>query len=181
MDHGSADTADCKVSMLWNWNTIDACFLSSSWQIRNRGMMAASCIGVVLLVVMLEVLRIMSKKYDSLIHAQMRRRGQAVLAAVGHDDDKEGCARSTAVPSLASRRVVMRASPVQQILRAILHAVTFGVAYVVMLLAMYFNGYIIISIIVGAGLGKYLTDWLSCTVGEQEALSKAEGIDETTA
>ncbi|KAK2778733.1 high affinity copper transporter [Colletotrichum kahawae] len=184
MDHGSADTAGCKVSMLWNWNTIDACFLSSSWQIRNRGMMAASCIGVVLLVVILEVLRIMSKKYDSLILAQMRRRGQAVLAAsasaVGHDDGKQGCGRSTAVPSLASRKVVMRVSPVQQILRAILHAVTFGLAYVVMLLAMYFNGYIIISIIVGAGLGKYLTDWLSCTVGEEVLQSKAAGIDETT-
>ncbi|KAF0321672.1 ctr copper transporter [Colletotrichum asianum] len=114
----------------------------------------------------------------------MHRRGQAVLAAsasaVGHDDGKEGCARSTAVPSLASRKVIMRASPVQQILRAILHAVTFGVAYVVMLLAMYFNGYIVMSIIIGAGLGKYLTDWLSCTVGEQELQSKAEGIDETT-
>ncbi|KAF4841921.1 Copper transport protein CTR4 [Colletotrichum siamense] len=184
MDHGSADTADCKVSMLWNWNTIDACFLSSSWQIRNRGMMAASCIGIVLLVVMLEVLRIMSKKYDSLILAQMRRRGQAVLAAsasaVSHDDGKEGCARSPGVPSLASRKIVMRVSPVQQILRAILHAVTFGVAYVVMLLAMYFNGYIIISIIIGAGLGKYLTDWLSCTVGEDVLQSKAAGIDETT-
>ncbi|KAI8220960.1 hypothetical protein K4K54_008190 [Colletotrichum sp. SAR 10_86] len=184
MDHGSADTADCKVSMLWNWNTIDACFLSSSWQIRNRGMMAASCIGVVLLVVMLEFLRIISKKYDNLILAQMRRRGQVVLAAsasaVGHDDVKDGCARSTAVSSRASRKIVMRASPVQQILRTILHAVTFGVAYVVMLLAMYFNGYIIISIIVGAGLGKYLTDWLSCTVGEQEFQSKVKGIDETT-
>ncbi|KAJ0332582.1 hypothetical protein COL922a_011251, partial [Colletotrichum nupharicola] len=82
---------------------------------------------------MLEVLRIMSKKYDSLILAQMRRRGQAVLAAsasaVDHDDGKEGCARSPGVPSLASRKIVMRVSPVQQILRAILHAVTFGIAY----------------------------------------------------
>jgi copper transporter 1 len=36
---------------------------------------------------------------------------------------------------------------------------TFAVAYIVMLLAMYFNGYIIISIFLGAGLGKFLCDW----------------------
>ncbi|KAF9879503.1 AAA family ATPase [Colletotrichum karsti] len=188
MDHGSAEMADCKVSMLWNWDTVDACFLSSSWQIRNGGMMAASCIGVVLLVVVLEVLRLMSKKYDAMIISQMRRRGNAILSANSsptayNDGDaaKEGCPRTAAVPALAPRKVVvMRVSPVQQILRAVLHAVTFGVAYIVMLLAMYFNGYVIISIIVGAGLGKFLTDWLTCTVGGEDTLNKAAGIDETT-
>jgi solute carrier family 31 (copper transporter), member 1 len=37
--------------------------------------------------------------------------------------------------------------------------VTFAIAYFVMLLAMYFNGYIIISIFIGALLGKFLCDW----------------------
>lgn len=26
-----------QVSMLWNWDTVDACFLSSTWHIRTTG------------------------------------------------------------------------------------------------------------------------------------------------
>jgi copper transporter 1 len=35
---------------------------------------------------------------------------------------------------------------------------TFGVAYILMLLAMSYNGYIIISILLGIGVGHYLLD-----------------------
>lgn len=64
-----------------------------------------------------------------------------------------------------------RVSPLQQLIRAAIHAVTFGLAYIIMLLAMYFNGYIIISIILGTGIGKFLLDWMTVTV----ALSSEEG------
>lgn len=157
--------------MLWNWNTVDACFLSSSWQILNNGMMVASCIGVALLVVTLEVLRHMIMVYDARILEQMRRRGAAVLASSAAVPVTDSAARDSdkdVYPPLPRRKIVMRVSPLQQVLRAVLYAVTFGVAYVVMMLAMYLNGYILISIIIGAGLGKFLCDWLSCTVGEDE-------------
>lgn len=55
-----------------------------------------------------------------------------------------------------------------------------------MLLAMYFNGYIIISIIVGAFLGKVLCDWMVVKlplVTEQrfdESRDEAPGISEPT-
>lgn len=35
----------------------------------------------------------------------------------------------------------------------------FAVAYFIMLLAMYYNGYIIISIIIGAFLGAFIFSW----------------------
>lgn len=51
----------------------------------------------------------------------------------------------------------------QQLIRAGLYTVEFAVAYFVMLLAMYFNGYIIISILIGAFLGSLAFDWdLAC-------------------
>jgi copper transporter 1 len=37
---------------------------------------------------------------------------------------------------------------------------TLGLAYIVMLLVMGFNGYIFVSIILGAVLGKFLCDWM---------------------
>jgi len=31
--------------MLWNWYTLDACFLSPAWQITSHAAFAATCIG----------------------------------------------------------------------------------------------------------------------------------------
>lgn len=53
----------------------------------------------------------------------------------------------------------------QQALRATLHMVQFGVAYFIMLLAMYYNGYFMICIIIGAWLGPFIFNWESVTVG----------------
>ncbi|KAJ5468187.1 hypothetical protein N7475_005939 [Penicillium sp. IBT 31633x] len=52
-----------------------------------------------------------------------------------------------------------RPSLVEHTVRSLLHMVQFAVAYFVMLLAMYFNGYIIICIIIGAFLGAFIFSW----------------------
>jgi solute carrier family 31 (copper transporter), member 1 len=162
--------------MLWNYNTIDACFLSSSWQIKSRGMMAASCVGVVLLCVLLEALRRVGKAYDAHLTAQCKRRG-ALLAASMNDAEKSAPCRTPR----RKTKFTFRVGAVQQLTRAVIHAVTFGVAYVVMLLAMYFNAYIFISIVIGAGLGKYLCDWMVVSVeaGFEEE-ENSTGIEEPT-
>ncbi|XEV04888.1 hypothetical protein FSHL1_010175 [Fusarium sambucinum] len=171
MDHGSEEMAECQMSMLWNWNTVDSCFIASSWQVTDNGMMAASCIGVGLLVVLLEVLRLMGKNYD--IHIAQAMRRHATILSKSHSLTSE---KNDSLPT----NMVLRASPLQQIVRAILYAVTFGVAYFVMLVAMSFNGYIIISIIIGAGLGKFVTDWPTLTVGEHGEGTKTTENQETT-
>ncbi|KAM7192752.1 putative high affinity copper protein [Rhypophila sp. PSN 637] len=152
-DHGGGSSAaECKISMLWNWYTIDACFLSSDWQIKSQGAFAASCIGVVLLVILLEVSRRLGKEFDTYINREFEAR-VAALTVAASTSSIEG-----------PQTVTLRASPLHQLVRAVLHAVTFGLAYIVMLLAMYYNGYIIICILIGAGLGKFLCDWLSMTL-----------------
>ncbi|KAH8594556.1 Ctr copper transporter family-domain-containing protein [Bisporella sp. PMI_857] len=160
MDMGSTSN-DCKVSMLWNWNTIDACFLSSSWQITSRGTFAVTCIGVVLLVVLMEFLRRIAKEYDNLILRQFQRHVEAQSLLHKIEIESSCCLTS----SNADKRVaIFRPTPLQQLTRAVIHAVGFGVGYIVMLLAMYFNGYIIISIFIGAGIGKYVCDWTATAV-----------------
>ncbi|KAF9882473.1 high affinity copper transporter [Colletotrichum karsti] len=164
MDHGSmgGSSADCKMSMLWNWYTIDACFLAESWQIKNAGMFAASCIGVGVLTVFLEIFRRLGKEYDALIQRQFQARAAELQSRI--PKETSSCCDSESTPTAAvvaaSQTLVFRASPLQQLIRSVIHAATFGLAYIVMLLAMYYNGYLIISIIIGAGLGKFLCDWL---------------------
>lgn len=47
----------------------------------------------------------------------------------------------------------------QQVIRSFIHMLQFAVAYFVMLLAMYYNGYFIICIFIGAYLGHFIFSW----------------------
>jgi copper transporter 1 len=105
--------------MLWNWNTVDTCFIAKSWHITSRGMFAGSCIGVVLLVILLEFLRRLGKEYDRLLLRQHKSK----IAAMETDQ-----AFAVKIPPFEFRPTVF-----QQMVRALLHMCQFAVAYFVML------------------------------------------------
>ncbi|KAH8423148.1 high-affinity Cu transporter CTR3 [Aspergillus melleus] len=174
----------CKISMLWNWNTIDACFLSSTWHITSKGMFAGSCIGVILLVMSLEFLRRVGREYDAFIIRRARLRNQYLDSSTSTSTTNvhTGSGSSSKAPDTTTttnttnpnkndnnnihtpypktnRRDEFRPTPIEQTIRALLHMVQFAVAYFVMLLAMYFNGYIIICIFIGAFLGAMVFSW----------------------
>ncbi|TLS29520.1 hypothetical protein PpBr36_00642 [Pyricularia pennisetigena] len=128
-----SSTPDCKISMLWNWHTIDACFISADWRITSTATFAGSCIGVLLLVVCLEGLRRSVKEFDRLL------------------------ARRHAASPDAARP--FRPSALEQGIRAALHTAQFALAYFIMLLAMYYNGYFIVCIFIGAYIGAMTFQW----------------------
>ncbi|KAI0000228.1 Ctr copper transporter [Xylariaceae sp. FL0662B] len=145
--------------MLWNWETIDACFLSESWQIKSKGGFAGLCIGVMLLAILLELLRRTAKTYDR--HLIRQRQKTVTLATAASDNPTE-----TADGSLIAKcdHVVAPTAPFrpniwQQIVRALLHTLQFALAYWMMLLAMYYNGYVIICMIIGAFIGSFIFQW----------------------
>lgn len=161
--------------MLFNWYTTDACFLSEGWQIQNNGMFAATCIGVILLVILVEFFRRMGKEYDNFLTRQFERQAVAQKAAfVANRLDNSSTSTTT------GRAIRFRVSPLQQLARALIHALTFGGAYIVMLLAMYFNVYVIICIFIGSGLGKFLCDWMVVQIDLDSAHDEAKGVEETT-
>jgi copper transporter 1 len=119
--------------MLWNWYTIDACFLARSWKITSTAMFAGSCVGIICLVMMLYLLRRLQKEYELSIF-------RSYLNTIPQDQWKLGLS--------------CRLSPLQIVVRAFLDTCQMGLAFIIMLLAMYFNGYIFISILVGGFLGS---------------------------
>ncbi|KAM0713847.1 hypothetical protein Q7P37_010809 [Cladosporium fusiforme] len=167
----------CKISMLWNWNTIDACFISESWHITSKGMFAGSCIGVLLLVMTLEALRRASREYDIYIMRAYQRSlstsqssNGGPLEAGSSSPNKSSAAQAT-TPLLPTQQT-FTPSLFQQIVRAFLHMAQFAVAYFVMLLAMYYNGYFIICIFIGAFLGAFAFNWHSMALpGEQRSVT----------
>ncbi|KAL2173267.1 Ctr copper transporter family-domain-containing protein [Thermothelomyces heterothallicus CBS 202.75] len=160
----------CKISMLWNWNTIDACFIAKSWKITSRGVFAGSCIGVVLLVVVLEMLRRSVKEYDRFLlnkHLKSLAAAKAIPSPKTASDDRTDALHCPAVVSQGYRPNVF-----EQAIRALLHMLQFAVAYFIMLLAMYYNGYIIICIFIGAYIGSFIFHWETLGGGQQTSASK---------
>lgn len=163
--------------MLWNWNVIDACFISETWQIKSKGMFAGSCIGVILLVMALEFLRRLSKEYDRFLikqHTDKFQESPAPTTTAAAKPAAAADATKTGLESVNSREVAcpvatamppFRPSVFQQAIRALIHMVQFAVAYFVMLLAMYYNGYFIICIFIGAYLGSFIFGWETLSVG----------------
>ncbi|KAL9105588.1 MAG: hypothetical protein Q9227_009246 [Pyrenula ochraceoflavens] len=142
-------------------------------------MFAGSCIGVICLVISLEFLRRLSREHDRYI----RRKDLAPTAQL-----REACIHNTknksqeTSPDVSVRSPVsqgpVRPSPLtlilRQTIRATIHMLQFAVAYFVMLLAMYYNGYIIICIFIGAFLGAFIFSW------DQMATSSPDDQQEVT-
>jgi copper transporter 1 len=127
-------------------------------------MFAGSCIGVVLLVILLEALRRAGKEYDRYIVQQYLNShapATAVASSASSDTSKTPATATASAPTAQQ----FRPSVLQQAIRALLHMFQFAVAYFVMLLAMYYNGYIIICIFIGAYLGYFICGWESFSVG----------------
>lgn len=131
-------------------------------------MFAGSCIGVILLVMSLEFLRRVGREFDRYIATQAQRKLQDPRPT-SDSHSESGSAKEPALAAVASRSRSnarkFRPDVFQQLVRALIHMVQFGVAYIIMLLAMYYNGYIIICIIIGAGLGAFVFSWEPIDLG----------------
>lgn len=141
-------------------------FISESWHITSNGMFAGSCIGVILLVVTLEALRRASREYDDFIARTHQKALPTSHSSTVHtlEQGSNGPNKSSAAQSttpLLPTQQTFTPNLVQQLTRAFLHVAQFAVAYIVMLLAMYYNGYFIICIFIGAFIGAFIFSWHS--------------------
>ncbi|KAI1492582.1 putative high affinity copper protein [Biscogniauxia mediterranea] len=173
----------CRVSMLWNWYTIDACFLAPSWRIRSYGAFAGLCIGMILLVMLLEFVRLVARTYDRHLIRQHRKTVEITTAtASGGNNNAEQTWLNAVLPAYTEQIVPVAQNPpppvpvpvpcapkpptapfrpsvYEQAVRALLHTLQFVLAYLIMLMAMYYNGYIIICITIGAFFGAFVCQW----------------------
>ena len=118
--------------MLWNWYTVDACFLSSTWHITSPGMFAGSCIGVICLVMSLEFLRRLTKEYDRyLIYKHAGSHG--ATKKTSNQPSPSSSIHSTLRDAAGPGSGVFRPTIIEQTIRALLHMLQFAVAYFIML------------------------------------------------
>ncbi|KAF4621877.1 hypothetical protein G7Y89_g14468 [Cudoniella acicularis] len=139
--------------MLLNWNTIDACFLSSDLHIRTAFTFFLTCLASFLLVISLEFLRRLQRRFDQYLrtkNAFLRDKEYVIPEEMEEQlvHKGNGAASSTSVSKERMTVVV-----IEQTLRGLMHASQFALSYYMILLFMYSNGYIIISILLRALVG----------------------------
>lgn len=115
--------------MLWNWYTVDSCFITRSWHVTSRGMFAGSCVGVVLLTMSLELLRRAVKEYDRYLVRSHSQHSRVLLAR----EESSKMASGSPAPVAEEAAGGFRPNVFQQAVRALLHMVQFAVAYFIML------------------------------------------------
>jgi len=159
-------TGDCLTSkMLWNWATVDSCLISRQWHIKTQAQFAASCLAVIFLAMSLQLLRRLTKEYDSMILKTHQQKLEQMKHRKSRSSETSAQSHTSVAQKMsnfihhASDPLRFRPSPIQQIIRSLLHLSQFIVAYFIMLLAMYFNGYIIVSIFIGVFLGFVMFEW----------------------
>lgn len=124
-------------------------------------MFGGSCIGVILLVMALEMSRRAVKEYDRYLVRKHTMTGAPASTPAGslpNSGDASPKTNATACVTATGVRP-FRPNVLEQAVRALLHMIQFATAYFIMLLAMYYNGYIIICIFIGAFLGSFVFQW----------------------
>ncbi|KAI5817746.1 Ctr copper transporter family-domain-containing protein [Pyronema omphalodes] len=154
--HGGHDMGGCKIEMTWNWHTTDACFLSKNWRVRNNSDFAGVCLAVFFLVVLFEIIRRLTREYDRhLLRLSSKQNGMTSSDSSG----SETGGLSMMSWMNPTPKDIFRPSVLQQLIRCLGYTVQFGLGYIIMLLAMYYNGYVIICILLGAFVGHFLAGW----------------------
>lgn len=203
MGGGSTTKQTCKISMLWNWYTIDTCFIARSWRNDTKGKFAGSCIGCFALVVSAQWLNRVSRQFDiELVNRHQRKYLAKYLASGAEDFSSEVSVDDIGTisqePAWKTTLVALQKTlahtwyfnflrihatdstdPVERALsccssvpacdiypsffdhfcRAWIFVLQWGLSYIIMLLFMYYNGYIIISCLIGALIGRFLFNY----------------------
>ncbi|KAG9239202.1 Ctr copper transporter family-domain-containing protein [Amylocarpus encephaloides] len=153
--------SECKLSMLLNWYTTDACFLSSEFRVGSPFPFFLVCLAVFLLVISLELSRRFQRGFDEYLWERSARYREKKVDAVGEMEEKQlikGNGGNAAVFEKEKYTTVL----LEQLARGALHVIQFAISYCIMLLYMSNNGYIIISILSGAlcGFALFTRDML---------------------
>ncbi|KAI2613630.1 Ctr copper transporter family protein [Hypoxylon fragiforme] len=130
MGHGDMPMPMCSMNMLFTWDTTNLCIVFRQWHVRGPTSLIFSLLAIIALCAGYEALREAIRRYEQSIatkqDASLRRSGQA--DAIG-------------------RRA--------HLVKSVLYGVQNFYAFMIMLLFMTYNGFVMLSVAIGAGLGYY--------------------------
>ncbi|KAI9053476.1 hypothetical protein LZ554_002433 [Drepanopeziza brunnea f. sp. 'monogermtubi'] len=127
MGHGGMDMGDqCNMNMLFTWDTTNLCLVFRWWHIRSTGGLLISLLAVVGLTAFYEAIRSASRRYENIV---ARKTGEA------------------------PRRNQGEVNRQAHVIKAVLYALQTFYAFMLMLLFMTYNGWVMAAMAVGSFVG----------------------------
>ncbi|KAF2201463.1 Ctr copper transporter [Delitschia confertaspora ATCC 74209] len=149
--HGDMDMGGkCNMNMLFTWSTKGLCIVFSGWQITGTASLIFSLLAIVLMTAGYEAVREASRRYDE--HTRKLVEGRR-----GGDDLTNGVPEESS-SLLGSGRISSSSANEQKfkIVKATLYAVQVFYSFFIMLLFMTYNGWVMLSVAIGAFIGYLL-------------------------
>ncbi|KAG0258757.1 hypothetical protein BG011_003087 [Mortierella polycephala] len=139
--------------MVFNWATENLCVVFESWKINTPLALIVSCIVIIGMSASYELLRAQSRHYEERLIEGARKRHPSESST--HNVGGDGGNSEDETPLLPNRPYVMRLSNQQQFTRSIFYMAQVFVGFFLMLIFMTYNGYLMASTIIGAGIGFF--------------------------
>ncbi|KAL6811247.1 Ctr copper transporter family domain-containing protein [Trichoderma sp. SZMC 28013] len=150
--HGGMDDM-CSMSMLFTWDTTNLCIVFRQWHIRSNTSLVLSLIAVVLIGIGYEFLRSVSRRYEASLAARLETVPNATAHAYRDDDDENVTETPAFLRSGQNRESVSKRG---HVIKAILYALQNFYAFMLMLVFMTYNGWVMVAVSLGAFLGYLL-------------------------
>lgn len=150
MDHGGhggggMDMDRCSMSMLFTWNTKNLCIVFEQWHIRSTAGLIFSLLAVVAIGAGYEALRESIRRYEHYLNLKNE--------AVPHDADDNV---NETTPFLIPGQSRPKLSREAHLVKAVLYGIQNFYAFMIMLIFMTYNGWVMIAVSMGAFLGYLL-------------------------
>ncbi|KAJ1600065.1 hypothetical protein NDA14_000370 [Ustilago hordei] len=190
--HGGMDMPMCSMNMIWNYDTTNICILTSSWRITTPFSLYLSLTFIAFISILYEYLRLYIRQFDARLARNnpsnslgIHRRRTSLLptstSSSSSGSERRGVGTSKRRAATVGREdnggrngwvKELETSKKVQLWRSGLYASSVGISFLLMLIGMTFNAFVVGAIVIGAGMGHY---WFNrdlktaATLGEDDA------------
>nr|XP_004226335.3 probable low affinity copper uptake protein 2 [Ciona intestinalis] len=146
------DMGGMSMTMFFNFN-LPVTVLFFEWEIKDQGALIGSCFGIAVLGILYEIMKFLRQLWAN----KMREANEPFVLSASDCCDDDGI-ESYSISHKSSKFWIFH------IVQSILHMVQVFIAYVLMLIVMTYNVWLVISLVAGAGAGYLISGILQVTM-----------------
>lgn len=159
MDMGDHEGMDHSMMHMWFYFGVENVpILFKAWTVNSGGEMAGACVGVFILAMLYEGLKVLREILLKRSFIQTRRK------EVQTTDSSNALPLMDQSPSASQQSISSTMWSPWHFLQTLLHLIQVFISYALMLIFMTYNGYLAISIVVGAGVGYFAFGWKKAVI-----------------
>ncbi|KAL1244678.1 High affinity copper uptake protein [Trichinella spiralis] len=172
LDHGNDDSHDMPMMMMSMsfHGGVNEVILFSFWKITTLGGLLGSIVGIFLLAILYEGLKAMRETMleNALVEQNLRKKNGTVIdhadnCRQGIGETSQNQTSDIELFTLKSTRHRLKPFSTAHIIQSTLHMIQLFFSYMLMLVVMTYNIWLLLAVIVGCGVGHLLFGWRRIT------------------